>query len=69
MINLQNIDDNEWYLVRYLHPGDYNPRRLTKADEDFAKKLKFKDIPFSVKSRDIYLNWKNSFGVSDFGYK
>ena len=56
MINLQNIDDNEWHLVRYLHPGDYNPRRLTKADEDFAKKLKFKDIPFSVKSRDIYLN-------------
>ena len=41
-------------LVRYLHPVDHNPRRITKAVKDFAKKkLDFKDIKFQVKIRDI----------------
>ena len=41
LINIQNIDDNEyfkWCFVRYLNPADQNPRRMTKADKDFAKK-------------------------------
>ena len=40
LINIQNIDDNEcfkWCLVRYLHPTNHNPRRMTKADYNFAK--------------------------------
>ena len=41
LINIQNSDDNEcfnWCLFRYLHPAYHNPRRITKADQDFAKK-------------------------------
>ena len=40
LINIQNIDDNECFkrcLVRYLNPADHKPRRITKADKDFAK--------------------------------
>ena len=29
--------------------ADYNPRRVTKADKDFKKRLDFKDIKFPVK--------------------
>ena len=41
-----NIDDNCfcWCLVRYLHPANHYPARITKTDKDFAKKLDFKDI-------------------------
>ena len=42
LINIQNIDDNEcfqWCLLRYLNPADYYPRRIKKADKDFAKRL------------------------------
>ena len=28
-------------LVRYLNYADHNPRRITKADKDFAKKFDF----------------------------
>ena len=49
LIYIQNIDDNEcfkWCLVRDLHPADHNPRKITKADKDFAKKfaIKFRTI-------------------------
>ena len=47
--------NNEWFkwcLVRYLNPADHNPRRITKADKDFAKRLDFKDIKFLL--RDIH---------------
>ena len=57
LINIQNIDDNKcfkWCLIRYLNPAEHNPRRITKADKDFAKKLFFKDIKFPVKIRDTY---------------
>ena len=73
MINIQNTDNNEcfkWCLVRYLHPADNNPRRITKPNKDFAKRLDFKDIEFPVKSRDIHkLEKKNSIGVSVFRYE
>ena len=55
--NIQNTDDNEcfkWCLVRYLNPTDHNPKRITKSDKDFAKRLDFKDLKFSVKTRDIH---------------
>ena len=41
-------------MIRYLNPADHNPRRITKADKDFAKRLDFKDIKFPVKIRDIH---------------
>ena len=31
-----------------------NPRRITKADNDFAKRLYFKDIKFPVKIRNLH---------------
>ena len=73
MINIQNTDDNEcfkWCLVRYLNPADHNPRRITKVDKDFAKRLDFKDIKFPVKTRDIHkIEKKNSIGIGVFGYE
>ena len=44
----------KWSLTRYLNPADHDPLRITKADQDFAKKLDFKDIKFTVKVRDIH---------------
>ena len=68
MINIQNTDYNEcfkWCLVRYL-----NPRRITKADKDFTKRLDFEDIKFPLKTRDIHkIEKKNSIGISGFGYE
>ena len=44
----------KWCLVRYLNPGDHNPRRIIKVYNDFAKRLDFKGITFPVKIRDIH---------------
>ena len=57
MINIQNIDDNEcfkWCLVRYLNPKNRHPVGITKAGQDFLKRIAFKDIKFPVKIRDIH---------------
>ena len=73
MINIQNTDDNEWFkwsLVRYLNTEDHNPRRITKADKDFAKRLDSKGIKFPVKIRDIHkIEKKNSISISIFVYE
>ena len=56
LINIQIIDDNEcfkWYLVKYLNLADHNPKRIAKADKNFAKRLDFKDIKCPVETRDI----------------
>ena len=53
-------------MVRYLNPEDRNPTRVTKADEDFGKKLDFKDIKFPIKTRDIYKFEKKNFLVLAF---
>ena len=45
---------NKWYLVRHLNLADHNPRRITKADKDFSKRLDFKDIKCLVIIRDIH---------------
>ena len=70
MINIQNIDDNEcfkWCLVRYLHPADHHPARITKAGKYFAKELDFKE-KFAVTIRDLHrIEEKNSIGISVFG--
>ena len=72
LINISNTDDNEcfkWCLVRYLKPADRNPARIIKADKYFAKNLDFKEIQFSVKTRDICkIEKKNSIGTSVFDY-
>ena len=52
LVNVQNIDDNEcfkWTITKYLNPANYHPAKLTKTDKDFAEKLDFKDMKFSVK--------------------
>ena len=73
LINVQNIDNKEcfkWCLVRYLILVDHNARRITRADKDFAKKLDFKNIKFSVKIRDVHkIENKNSTDISAFGYE
>ena len=49
LINIQNINDNEyfkWCLVRYLNPALHRPARTTKADKYFSKNLDFKDMKF-----------------------
>ena len=77
MINIQNIDDNEcfkWCLIRYLNPADHNPRKITKANKNFAKSFDFKYINFTVKIRDIYKiekkkKKKKSIVISAFGYE
>ena len=73
MINIQNIDDNkcfEWCLATYVHPTNHNPRRITKANKDFAKNLDFKDIENLLNTGNIYkINKNNSIIISVFGYK
>ena len=73
MINIQSIEDNEcfkWSIVRCLNPVDHNPRRITKADKEFVKKLDFKYIKFLVKIRDFHkIEKNNSIDISVFGYE
>ena len=57
LINVQNTDDHEcfkWCLVRYLNLANHHPRRNTKADKEFGKRLDFKDMKFPLKTRDIH---------------
>ena len=47
VINVQNIDDNEyfkWCLVSYLHPADHHLARISKYDILFGDELDFEDI-------------------------
>ena len=72
-INIQNIDDSDcikWFVVTYLHPVDHHPRRITKTDRYFVRKLDFKNIQFSVKGRDIHkIEKNNSISINVFGYE
>ena len=57
-------------MVKYSNPGNQNPRRITKADKEFAKKLNFKNTKFPAKSREIHkIEKKNSISISVFGYE
>ena len=56
--------------MRYLHPADQHPERVTKADKNFAREHGFKDIKFPVKIRDIHNIFKKySITISVFPYK
>ena len=52
--------------VRYLHPVDCNPARIVKANQDFAKRLDFKDVKLTVTIRDIHKTEKkkNAIGLA-----
>ena len=51
-------------MVKYLNPGNQNPRRITKADKEFAKKLNFKNTKSPAKSREIHkIEKKNSISI------
>ena len=44
LINIQNINDNEffkWSLVRYLHSAEHHLGRIRVADKDFVKETRF----------------------------
>ena len=50
--------------------SDYNPRRITKSDNEFAKKIDFKDVNIRVKARVIHkMQTKKCIGISVFGYE
>ena len=56
LINNQNTDNNEcfeWFLVRYLHPADYNLRIIREVDKLYGNKLDLKDIKFPVKLKTL----------------
>ena len=50
----------------YLHPADNNPKRIAKADKDFAKNLNFENIKFPVKVRE---KKKIFISIKVFGYE
>ena len=64
----ESINDNEcfkWCLVRYLNLAGHNPRRITKVDKDFAKRLDFRDTKFPIRIRDIHkIEKKNSSALA-----
>ena len=48
----------------------WRPRTIAKADEDFAKRIYFKDMKFPVKTRRIHkIGKKNSISISVCGYE
>ena len=72
-IHIQNIDDNECFklsFIRYLNSVDQNPRRITKADNKFAKSLYFKKEKVPVKIREIHkIEKMSSIDISVFDYE
>ena len=61
----------KWSQV--LNPVDYNSKRITKPDKDFAKKIDFKDIEDPVKVIDIHKikkrKRKEFISIGVFGYE
>ena len=61
---------NDLNSVRHLNPADHNPVRIAKADKDFPKRVDFKDIKLTVKTRDTHkIEKKNYIGINMFGYE
>ena len=53
-----------------MNPANHNPRRITKADKYFVKRLDPKDIKLPVKTRDFHrIGKKNSIRINVFGYE
>ena len=62
LINIQNIDDNEyfeWSAVTYLNAAYRNPAKITKTDNKFTKNLDFKGLKHPVKSETLTKSKKN----------
>ena len=60
LINIQNINDNEcfkWFLIRYLHPTDHNPKIIRKVHKLCGDNFDFKDIKFPVKEKKKDFHW------------
>ena len=47
-------------MVRYLNPENHPLAIITRADKEFAKRIDFKDIKFSVKIKDIQRIFKKN---------
>ena len=74
LIDIENNNDNKWFelcLVRYLHPADHYPARITKLGKYFEKDLDFKDIRFPLQVGDIRKIGKTNsiISISTFGYE
>ena len=50
-----------------LGPEGHHPKRITKADKKFSKRLDFNDIKFPVKVGDIQKIEKNPISINVFG--
>ena len=56
-------------LASYLNPANHHPARITKTDQEFAKRLDFNGIKFPVKIRNIQkIEKRNSIGINVFRY-
>ena len=64
LINIQNVDDNEWLkriIISYVNPAEHTLGKITKADKDFPLKLHFKNTKLLVKITNIHKLKKNPF--------
>ena len=56
--------------VRYLHPMDKNPARITKSDKKHARELDYRGVQFPVKTKDYdKIERQNGIRVNVFGYE
>ena len=57
-------------LASYLNPANRHPARITKTDQEFAKRLDFNGIKFPVKIRNIQkIEKRNSIGINVSRYE
>ena len=49
LVNFNDNESFEWYLVRYLHPTDHHTAWIRKFDKDFAREPDFKEYYFLSK--------------------
>ena len=72
-INIRNTDGNERSkkcLITYLNSTGHHSGRIQKIDNDFARKLDFKDIKLPFKVRNIQqIEKKSCISISIFCYE
>ena len=57
-------------LASYLNPANRRPARITKTDQESAKRLDFNGIKFPVKIRNIQkIEKRNSIGINVSRYE
>ena len=73
LIDIQNIQDNEWFkwcLIRYFYPEDDHLARIQRVERLFGDELDFKVRKFPVKIKDFHKIDKNNYiSISVFGYE